>query len=229
MPRFSKLRKCCEKTWGLLHEAHHKRWCLFCPDLQVYKNKFKPTIILALSNLEATFPRKSFPAFWKKQKHLSKILREGFQAGSYLNDSGLFLPYKVQSLKSGKCSRFCNFFGRNNIGHHCVVVGIQTGVFTIRNLTRVSISSAPKSVGSKAPPWKCKRQEVTSFQIALEEEKGEQFTAHTISDTTVVIRKSTKPGDSPPSAPLILNNYQWRNSEVCWMPVSVTEGYDEGM
>lgn len=78
--------------------------------------------------------------------------------------------------------------------------------FPGRSLTKVSVSSGPKSVGSKALPRKHRRQEeVTPSQNALEEEKGEQFTAQAISDTALVIKKSSKPNDPPPTAPLIIN------------------------
>ena len=88
--------------------------------------------------------------------------------------------------------------------HHCVAVAMQTGrvkqkvaSFPGRSLTWVS-TSAPKSVAAKVPPHKRSRDEATvSPQIALDDH---HFTSETISDTTVVKRKSAKPSDPPPNA-----------------------------
>ena len=136
-----------------------------------------------------------------------------------------------------KVAVLCSFFGRNSICHHCVAVGIHTGClekmvlsFPGRSLTKVSVSSTPKSVGSKAPPRKRQcQEEVTLSQNALEE-KGEQFTAQPISDTALVIRKSSKPSDPPPTAPLILKTISGsiRKCAGCQKALSsVIEGYDE--
>lgn len=199
----------------------------------------KPNHSESLAALGSHFSREELSVILEKAKALlhNKSLREGFQAGSFLIDSGLPLPYKVQFLKSGKCSCSCSFFGRNSICHHCVAVGIHTGClekmvssFPGRSLTKVSVSSTPKSVGSKAPPRKRQRQEeVTPSQNALEE-KGEQFTAQPISDTALVIRKSSKPSDPPPTAPLILKTISGgiRKCAGCQKALSsVIEGYDE--
>ena len=102
--------------------------------------------------------------------------------------------------------------------------------FPGRSLTKVSVSSTPKSVVSKAPPRKRQRQEeVTPSQNALEE-KGEQFTSQPISDTALVIRKSSKPSDPSPTAPLILKTISGgiRKCAGCQKALSsVIEGYDE--
>ena len=74
-------------------------------------------------------------------------------------------------------------------------------------MTRVSTSSAAKSVGTKVPPRKRPQEEAALLpQASLNEERSHQFTAEVISDTTVVIRKSVKPSDPPPSAPLVIKS-----------------------
>ena len=199
----------------------------------------KPNHSESLAALASHFSREELSIILEKAKALlqNKSLREGFQGGSFLIDSGLPLPYKVQFLKSGKCSCSCSFFGQNSICHHCVAVGIHTGClekmvlsFPGRSLTKVSVSSTPKSVRSKAPPRKRQcQEEVTPSQNALEE-KGEQFTAQPISDTALVIRKSSKPSDPPPTAPLILKTISGgiRKCAGCQKALSsVIEGYDK--
>ena len=88
-----------------------------------------------------------------------------------------------------------------------------------------------RSVGSKAPPRKRQRQEeVTPSQNALEKEKGEQFTAHTISETALVIGKSSKPNDPPPAAPPLIKTISGgiQKCAGCKKALSLAiEGYDD--
>ena len=123
----------------------------------------RPSSVVDLGQLEGPFSREELSSLSEKARALihNKGVQEGFQMGSFLVDSGASLPCKVQLLKSGKCSCSCTFFSRNNIRHHCVAVAIHTerveqiiASFPGRSLTRVSTSSAPKSVGTKVPPPK---------------------------------------------------------------------------
>ena len=149
-------------------------------------------------------------------------------------DSGASLPCKVQLLKSGKWSCSCTFFSRNNLCHHCVAVAIRTErveqivtSFSGRSLTRVSTSSAPKSVGTKVPPRKRPREEAAlPPQASLDEERSHQFTAEAIGDTTAVIRKSAKPSDPPPSAPLVIKSISG-GIRKCAGCKKHNEGYNE--
>ena len=100
--------------------------------------------------------------------------------------------------------------------------------FPGRSLTRVSTSSAPKSVGAKVPPRKRPREEATvPLQIVLD---NHHFTSEAIGNTTVVIRKRVKPSDPPPNAPLVLKSISGgiRKCAGCKKPLSTTiEGYNE--
>ena len=206
-----------------------------CPDPHAYKEcknfKFtpsssssssstssthRPSCSVDLGQLEGQFSREELSSLSKKVKALihKKGLWEGFQIGSFLVDSGASLPCKVQLLKSSKCSCSCSFFSRNIICHHCVAVPIHTerveqivASFPGRSLTRVSTSSAPKSVGPKVPPQKRPRKQAAlPPQATGDEERSHQFTGEAIGDTTVVIGKSAKPSDPPPSAPLVIKS-----------------------
>ena len=125
-----------------------------------------------------------------------------------------------------------------NICHHCVAVAIHTerveqiiASFPGRSLTRVSTSSAPKSVGTKVPPRKRPREEAAlPPQASVDEERSHQFTAEAIGDTTVMIRKSAKPSDPPPSAPLVTKSISGgiRKCAGCKKPLStIIKGYNE--
>ena len=206
-----------------------------CPDPHAYKEcknfKFtpsssssssstssthRPSCSVDLGQLEGQFSREELSSLSKKVKALihNKGLWEGFQIGSFLVDSGASLPCKVQLLKSSKCSCSCSFFSRNIICHHCVAVPIHTermeqivASFPGRSLTRVSTSSVPKSVRAKVPPQRRPREQAAlPPQATGDEERSHQFTAEAIGDTTVVIRKSFKPSDPPPSAPLVIKS-----------------------
>ena len=230
-----------------------------CPDPHAYKQcknfKFTPSSSSSssstssthhpsrsvdLGQLEGQFSSEELSSLSEKAKALihNKGLREGFQMGSFLVDSGASLPCKVQLLKSGKCSCSCSFFSRNNICHHCVAVAIHTerveqivASFPGRSLTRVSTSSAPKSVGTKVPPRKRPREQAAlPPQATVDKERSHQFTAEAIGDTTVVIRKSAKPNDPPPSAPLVIKSISGgiRMCAGCKKPLStIIEGYSE--
>ena len=76
-------------------------------------------------------------------------------------DSGGQLPHRVQCFKSGKCTCDCNFFGRNNLRHHCLAIAIHLNcvanivrAYQGRSLHKISAASAPKNVGGKAPSRK---------------------------------------------------------------------------
>lgn len=142
-----------------------------------------------LVQLEGQLSREETSSLSKKAKALihNKNLREGFQTGSFLVDSGALLPCKVQLLESGKCSHSCSFFSFNSICHYCVAVAIHTGSvkhivasFPRRSLTWVSTSSAPKSVGAKVPPCKRPREEeMVPPQIVFDDH---QFTSEATGD-----------------------------------------------
>ena len=142
----------------------------------------RPSSVVDLGQLEGQFSREELSSHSEKAMALihNKGVREGFQMGSFLVDSGACLPCKVQLLKSGRCSCSCTFFSRNNICHHCVAVAIHTerveqiiASFPGRSLTRVSTSSAPKSVGTKLPPRKRPRKKAAlPPQASVDEERS---------------------------------------------------------
>ena len=230
-----------------------------CPDPHAYKQckNFKftpssssfssstssthhPSSSVDLGQLEGQFSREELSSLSEKAEALihNKGFQEGFQMGSFLVDSGASLPCKVQLLKSGKCSCSCSFFSKNNICHHCVAVAIHTerveqivASFPGRSLTQVSTSSAPKSVGTKVPPRKRPREQAAPLlQASGDEQRSHQFTTEAIGDTTVVIRKSAKPSDPLPSAPLVIKSISGgiRMCAGCKKPLStIIEGYSE--
>ena len=190
----------------------------------------RPSSVVDLGQLEGQFSREELSSLSEKARALihNNGVREGFQMGSFL------------VLKSGKCSCSCSctFFSRNNICHHCVAVAIHTerveqiiASFPGRSLTHVSTSSAPRSVGTKVPPRKRPREEAAlPPQASVDEERSHQFTAEAIGDTTVVIRKSAKPSDPPPSAPLVIKSISGgiRKCPGCKKPLStIIEGYND--
>lgn len=113
---------------------------------------------------------------------------------------------------------------------HCVIGRVKQIVasFQGRSLTRDSTSTAPKSVGAKVPPPKRPREEATvPPKIVFD---NHQFTSEAIGDTTVIVRKSAKPSDHPPNAPLVLKSISGGITKCagCRKPVSTPiESYNE--
>ena len=118
-----------------------------------------------LSSLSPHFTKEEASSIVEKAKVIThnNAIREGFQSGTFFVDSGSQFPHKESCLTSGKIFCPCSHYARNNLCQHSVAVAIHTDSFekmisqyTGRNLTRVATSTAPKNVGSKAPPSKRK-------------------------------------------------------------------------
>ena len=143
--------------------------------------------------------------------------RQGFKDSVYFVDSGGQLPHRVQCFKSGKCTCDCNFFGRNNLCHHCLAIAIHLNcvanivrAYQGRSLHKISAASAPKNVGGKAPSRK-RPLPVTEVEVhhssdmdADVQNRGTNFQSEVVNPTTLVIRRAERPVDPPPSAPLVL-------------------------
>lgn len=192
-----------------------------------------------LSSLSPHFTKEEASSIVEKAKVIThnNAIREGFQSGTFFVDSGSQLPHKVSCLKSGKIFCPCSHYARNNLCQHSVAVAIHTDSFekmisqyTGRNLTRVATSTAPKNVGSKAPPSKRKAAvDTPPSQVSDVQNVNEDLFSEALNDTTIVIKKAPKPGISPPTAPLVLKEISGgiRKCAGCCKPLLTSiPGYD---
>ena len=167
-----------------------------------------------LSSLSPHLTKEETSSIVEKAKVIThnNAIREGFQSGTFFVDSGSQLPHKVSCLKSGKIFCPCSHYARNNLCQHSMAVVIHTDCFekmisqyTGRNLTRVATSTAPKNVGSKAPPRKRKAAvDTPPSQVNDVQNVNEELFSEAINDTTIVIKKVPKPSIPPPTAPLVV-------------------------
>ena len=65
---------------------------------------------------------------------------------------------RVQFSKRGKCTGDYNFFGRNNVCHHCLAIGIHLICVAIivkaygsQNMSNISAATTPKNARVKVP------------------------------------------------------------------------------
>ena len=75
-----------------------------------------------LSSLSSDFSKEEASSMVEKAKFIihNNAIREGFQPGTFLVDSGSQLPHRVSCLKSGKVSCPCTHYARNNMCQHSV-------------------------------------------------------------------------------------------------------------
>ena len=192
-----------------------------------------------LSSLSPHFTKEEASSIVEKAKVIThnNAIRKGFQSGTFFVDSGSQLPHKVSCLKSGKIFCPCSHYARNNLCQHSVAVAIHTDSFekmisqyTGRNLTRVATSTAPKNVGSKAPPRKRKTAvDTPPSQVSDVQNVNEDFFSEALNDTTIVIKKAPKPSIPPPTAPLVVKeiNGGIRKCAGCCKPLLTSiPGYD---
>lgn len=80
-----------------------------------------------LSALSGHFSKEEQASLLEKAKTVlhNDQFRQGFKDSVYFVDSGGQLPHWVQCFKSGKCTCDCNFFGQNNLCHHCLAIAIH--------------------------------------------------------------------------------------------------------
>ena len=162
-------------------KAFLKKVCRICPDPEAYKRccnfKVQPLYsssarrsskqsacdLSDLSALSGHFSKEEQASLLEKAKTVlhNDQFRQGFKDSVYFVDSGGQLPHRVQCFKSGKCTCDCNFFGRNNLCHHCLAIAIHLNcvanivrAYQGRSLHKTSAASAPKNVGGKVPSRK---------------------------------------------------------------------------
>ena len=105
-------------------------------------------------------------------------------------------------FKSGKCTCDCNFFGRNNLSHHCLAIGIHLNcvpnivkTYGGRNLSTISAATDSKNTGVKAPyPESDRYLQLKSWRII----PWRQIRLQMSQDQPV------RPVDPPPSGPLVV-------------------------
>ena len=218
-------------------KAFLKKVCRICPDPEAYKRccnfKVQPLYsssarrssrqsacdLSDLSALSGHFSKEEQASLLEKAKTVlhNDQFRQGFKDSVYFVDSGGQLPHRVQCFKSGKCTCDCNFFGRNNLCHHCLAIAIHLNcvanivrAYQGRSLHKTSAASAPKNVGRKVPSRK-RPLPVTEVEVhhssdmdADVQNRGTNFQSEVVNPTTLVIRRAERPEDPPPSAPLVL-------------------------
>ena len=234
-------------------KAFLKRASKVCPDPEAYKRccNFKvtplsrssshPSIRQAacdlsdLSQLSGHFSKEEQSSLLEKAKTVlcNDQFRQGFKDSVYFVDSGGPLPHRVQCFKSGKCTCDCNFFGRNNLCHHCLSIAIHLNcvanvveAYQGRSLSRISAASAPKNVGGKAPS---RKRHLPATEVAVHHSDTDadaqnteaNFQAEILNPTTLVIRRAARPVDPPPSGPLVLKKIAGNIKKCagCWKAV----------
>ena len=177
------------------------------------------------SALDGNFSKEAQAGLLEKAKTVlnNDQFRQGFKDSVYFVDSGGPLPHRIQCIKSGKCTCDCNFFGRNNLSHHCLAIGIHLNcvanivkAYGGRNLSTISVATAPKNTGGKAPSRKRSlpaTEVVEHHSLETDSTANEtNFEAEAVNPTTLVIRRVVRPVDPPPSGPLVV-----KRIAGCWV------------
>ena len=169
------------------------------------------------SALDGNFSKEEQAGLLEKAKTVlnNDQFRQGFKDSVYFVDSRGPLPRRVQCFKSGKCTCDCNFFGRNNLSHHCLAIGIHLNcvpnivkAYGGRNLSTISAAIGSKNTGGKAPSRKrslAATEVVAHHSLETDSTANEtNFEAEAVNPTTLVIRRAVRPVDPPPSGPLVV-------------------------
>ena len=177
------------------------------------------------SALDGNFSKEEQAGLLEKAKTVlsNDQFRQGFKDSVYFVDSGGPLPHRIQCIKSGKCTCDCNFFGRNNLSHHCLAIGIHLNcvanivkAYGGQNLSTISAATAPKNTGGKAPSRKRSlpaTEVVEHHSLETDSTANEtNFEAEAVNPTTLVIRRAVRPVDPPPSGPLVV-----KRIAGCWV------------
>lgn len=212
-------------------KAFLKKVSKVCPDPEAYKKCFNFKITsLSISSAQTSTGQSAcdlsellaLSGNFSKEEHASLLekaktalnndqFRQGFKDSVYFVDSGGTLPHRVQCFKSGKCTCNCIFFGRNNLCHHCLAIGIHlhcvaniVKAYGGRNLSNISAAIAPKKAGGKA---QSRKRSLPETEVVVHHSLDTDTTAKeakAVNPTTLVIRRAVRPVDSPPCGPLVV-------------------------
>ena len=156
-------------------KAFLKKVSRICPDPEAYKRccnfKVQPLYsssarrssrqsacdLSDLSALSGHFSKEEQASLLEKAKTVlhNDQFRQGFKDSVYFVDSGGQLPHRVQCFKSGKCTCDCNFFGRNNLCHHCLAIAIHLNC--VANIVRAYQGRSLQDISSVSTK-KCWRE-----------------------------------------------------------------------
>ena len=142
-------------------------------------------------------------------------VRSGFEKSTYFVNGKAKNPHLVTLFRSGKSACNCSYHARNAICSHVVAASAinkstdqLVSSFKTRNLTKISTSSAPSNVGSKAKPRKRKSDADEKSPKKMHCLEGtfdmESYAAHQIDETRLVFKRYSRPADPIPTAPLIV-------------------------